>query len=242
MEGEEPIQPARCRRGIEGVEAQPGELGAGTGDATRVRASGDAQDDQIRTINKTPLIMPYKIRVYDLNDQEQRRDPKLPCLHVRIDKFDRTGTITEKTFPDWVVDAKPVERPDLSVETSFHKIEKARKRMSGLVEKLSARGHTVNRCKTVYRLYVIELEPNIKKDGEALAVYVGETSKSREKRFEEHMAGGKLASRHVSKRGVRLRPDLTPRQEYYTRKASKGAELRLADRLREKGFAVYGGH
>lgn len=186
--------------------------------------------------------MPYKIRVFELNDQEKRRDPMLPCLHVRIDKFDRTGAIAEKAFPDWVVDAKPVERPDLSVEASFHKMGNARKRMSGLVEKLSLRGHTVNRCKTVYRLYVIELEPNIEKDGEARAVYVGETAKSREDRFEEHAEGGIRASRHVAKRGVKLRPDLTPRQEYYTRKASKGAELRLADRLREKGYAVYGGH
>lgn len=242
MEGTQRLQPARRRRGAERAQGEPPELGARTGDATGVRTSGDAQDDQIKTLNKTPLVMPYKIRVYELNDQEQRRDPKLPCLHVRIDKFDRTGTITEKAFSDWVVNAKPVERPDLSVETSFHKMEKARKRMSGLVEKLSARGHTVNRCKTVYRLYVIELEPNIKKDGEARAVYVGETSKSREKRFDEHMAGGILASNHVSKCGVRLRPDLTPRQEYYTRKASKGAEERLAARLQEKGYAVYGGH
>jgi hypothetical protein len=32
--------------------------------------------------------------------------------------------------------------------------------MRSLVENLSIRGHTVNRCKTTYRLYVIVLQPN----------------------------------------------------------------------------------
>jgi len=186
--------------------------------------------------------MSYKIRVFQLSDEENRRNPSLPCLYVRIDKFGRDGAILEKVFPDWVMDKNPLEHPDLNVETIYHKLEKARKRMQSLVENFSSKGHTVNRCKTIYRLYVIELEPNIKKDGAACAVYVGETSKSRDERFEEHMAGGIRASNHVSKRGLRLRPDLTPRQEYYTREASKAAEIRLAARLQEKGYAVYGGH
>jgi hypothetical protein len=33
MEGEEPLQPTRRRGGFDGVEAKPGELGAGTGNA-----------------------------------------------------------------------------------------------------------------------------------------------------------------------------------------------------------------
>lgn len=113
--------------------------------------------------------------------------------------------------------------------------------MRSLVETLSRRGHTVNRSNTAYRLYVIELEPNPERDGESGAVYVGETVKSREDRFAEHMAGGKRSSRHVSERGIKLCPDLTPRQEYYTREASREAEARLAERLRGKGYAVYGG-
>ncbi len=89
---------------------------------------------------------------------------------------------------------------------------------------------------------MIELQPNPARDGDAIAVYVGETANTREARFEQHMAGGKLASRHVATRGIKLCPNLTPNQEYYTRAASKAAEKRLAERLRARGFAVYGGH
>ena len=45
MEGTPRLQPARRRRGAEGVETQPGELGTGTSDATGLRASGNARGD-----------------------------------------------------------------------------------------------------------------------------------------------------------------------------------------------------
>jgi hypothetical protein len=185
--------------------------------------------------------MPYQIRVFELSVLENRRNPALPCLYVMLQKIDRHGNLVEKLYPDWVACGNPMERQDLGTSTVFHKMENARKRMRSLVETLSRRGHTVNRCNTAYRLYVIELEPNPERDGESGAVYVGETAKSREDRFAEHMAGGKRSSRHVSKRGIKLCPDLTPRQEYYTREASREAEARLAERLRGKGYAVYGG-
>ena len=185
--------------------------------------------------------MPYQIRVFELSDLESRRDPALPCLYVMLQKIDRDGNPIEKPHLDWVVCAYPMERQDLGTSTVFHKMENARKRMRSLVDTLSRKGHTVNQCKTAYRLYVIELQPNPERDGEAVAVYVGETAKSREDRFVEHMAGGKRSSRHVAKRGIKLRPDLTPRQEYYAREASREAEARLAERLRGKGYAVYGG-
>ncbi|MFM2221225.1 MAG: hypothetical protein RLZZ553_973 [Verrucomicrobiota bacterium] len=37
-------------------------------------------------------------------------------------------------------------------------------------------------------------------------------------------------------------PNLTPKQEYDSREASRAAEKRLADRLRARGFKVYGGN
>ncbi len=73
-------------------------------------------------------------------------------------------------------------------------------------------------------------------------MYVGETASTLEARFQQHMAGGKLASRNVTKCGIKLCPQLTPKQEYYTHQASKAAEARLADRLRACGDAVYSGH
>ena len=186
--------------------------------------------------------MPYQIRVFALDDVENRRDANLPCLYVMLQRIDKTGTLVEKNVPDWVNYANPMERPDLALPAIFHRAVNAREKMQSLVEKLSHRGHTVNRCKTTYRLYVIELQPNPARDGDAIAVYVGETASTREARFEQHMAGGKLASRHVATRGIKLCPNLTPNQEYYTRAASQAAEKRLAERLRARGFAVYGGH
>ena len=186
--------------------------------------------------------MPDQIRVFALDDLENRRNPLLSCLYVMLQRIDRNSNPVEKNYPDWVKCANPVERPDLSSPTIFQRSENARKRMQSIVENLSRRGHTVNRCKTTYRLYVIELQPNPQRDGEARAVYVGETANTREARFQQHMDGGKLASRHVAKRGIKLCPRLTPKQEYYTRAASKAAEERLADRLRARGYAVYGGH
>lgn len=186
--------------------------------------------------------MPFQIRVFALNDVENHRDANLPCLYVMIQRIDRNGALIEKNLPDWAKCDNPVERPDLAPATVFHRAENARNKMRALVENLSSRGHTVNRCKTTYRLYVIELQPNPARDGDAKAVYVGETANTREARFQQHMAGGKLASREVAKRGIKLCPKLTPNQEYYTRAASKAAEKRLADRLSARGFKVYGGH
>ena len=74
-------------------------------------------------------------------------------------------------------------------------------------------------------------------------VYVGETKKNPVDRFAEHMAGGFLSSRVVRKHGLRLRPRLyrnwRPRD---TREESREAEAMLAERLRRKGFCVFGGH
>jgi hypothetical protein len=80
-------------------------------------------------------------------------------------------------------------------------------------------------------------------------LYVGETSKPIEERFEQHRTGArntagtvKLASAVVYKRGLYLRHDLIPGGVYFSRKASKEAEARLAERLRERGYRVEGGH
>jgi hypothetical protein len=137
-------------------------------------------------------------------------------------------------LPNWVICSNPVERPDLGLPTIFQKSANARQRMQSIIGNLSRRGHTINRCKTTYRLYVIELRPDTRRDGEAKAVYVGETASTREARFKQHMAGGKLASRYVASRGIKICPDLTPVQEYYTRAESKAAEERLANRLRAR--------
>jgi hypothetical protein len=95
----------------------------------------------------------------------------------------------------------------------------------------------------IYRIYVIELDPAAsprRKAGQT-CVYVGETADTPEERFAEHKRGYK-ASRIVRKHGVRLRPDLYRGFVCLTRAQSRDLEARVAARLREQGFLVFGGH
>jgi len=186
--------------------------------------------------------MRYRIIVLELDDVVERRDPDHPCLFVGIEKCSESAEAADNKLPEWVQAANPSERQDLAPATLFSRLDNARKRKVLLMKSLESKGYTINQSTTVYRLYVIELQPDPEKDGELPAVYVGETTKLPSARFEEHLGGGNLASRHAAKRGIRLRPDLAPSQKYYTRKASRAAEARLAERLTKRGFVVYGGH
>jgi len=72
-------------------------------------------------------------------------------------------------------------------------------------------------------------------------VYVGQTARSAQERFEQHTRGER-ASRWVKVYGVHLRPRLAfPRTEM-TRDEALVAERELGQRLRKKGFCVYGAH
>jgi predicted GIY-YIG superfamily endonuclease len=93
-----------------------------------------------------------------------------------------------------------------------------------------------------YRVYVIELDDSLRKGTDKPAVYVGYSVRSPEERFAQHLRGER-ASRHVRDHGVRLRPRL---YRAYPAAASRPEAERLerhvADRLRRRGFTVYGGH
>lgn len=103
-----------------------------------------------------------------------------------------------------------------------------------------------NRIK--YSVYVIELAPAVRDrrkcppaNGKP-AVYVGQTADTPEVRFAEHLAGYR-AARVVRDHGVRLRPRLSRNYgPYDTRDEAEAAEARLAERLRRRGFCVFGGH
>ena len=100
-----------------------------------------------------------------------------------------------------------------------------------------------------YRLYVIELDDAVCKRTTCASqfsgkphVYVGETAKSPEERFAEHLAG--VRSVRVGREfGVRLRPRLyRSRGPFPTRAAVRVAEGHLANHLRDRGYCVFGGH
>jgi hypothetical protein len=95
-----------------------------------------------------------------------------------------------------------------------------------------------------FRVYVIELSDEVgpRSNPEKPSVYVGQSALSPEKRFEAHRAGHR-ASRRVRNFGVRLRPRLYRNVgPFDTRAEAEAAERHLADRLRRRGFTVYGGH
>ncbi len=92
-----------------------------------------------------------------------------------------------------------------------------------------------------YSVYVIELDPSLR-EGEKPAVYVGQTTHTPEKRFEQHKAGYK-ASRWVRKYGVRLRPRLyRSYNPIATRDEAVATEARLGKKLRAHGYTVFGAH
>ena len=135
----------------------------------------------------------------------------------------------------------------LAPKGTFTYIE-AKQIRDDLKRQLRTKGYTVNRNTTAYRTYVINLDnPDLKDPGKGY-VYVGQTSKTPEQRLKEHLNGTRsrkghnLASRKVFKYGTDLNYDLMTQRIYVTQKQALKAERRLAERLRQQGYIVEGGH
>lgn len=101
-----------------------------------------------------------------------------------------------------------------------------------------------------YSVYVIELRPDVlekkafagrneERREDKPCLYVGQTAKTPEERFAQHLAGVR-SSRIVKEYGVRLRPRLYANVgPLATRAESERAEARLAEKLRRRGSAVW---
>jgi len=101
-----------------------------------------------------------------------------------------------------------------------------------------------------YSVYVIELRPevlgkkrvadeNADRREDKPCVYVGQTARTPEERFAQHLAA-KRSSRIVREYGVKLKPRLYRNVgPFATRAESEAAEKRLAERLRRRGYAVW---
>lgn len=104
--------------------------------------------------------------------------------------------------------------------------------------------------KKQYHVYVIELDPSVLKTRRVKdenpdyvegmqCLYVGQTARSPEERFEQHKEGYK-SNRYTKKYGVRLRPDLYERYNpIRTRERAEAMEERIANKLRMRGYAVW---
>ena len=88
-------------------------------------------------------------------------------------------------------------------------------------------------------VYVVYLR-NPKGDGKA-GYYVGMTGLSPEQRFQNHKQGVK-AARVVKRCGERLVPRLYAHLNPMPFAKAVEMEVALADSLRKRGYAVYGGH
>jgi len=103
------------------------------------------------------------------------------------------------------------------------------------------------RAAPTYSVYVIELHREAVPARFARAavkgcVYVGQSVRTPEERFAQHMRGGRLANTKVYKYGVRLRPDLYGAwNPFGTRREAEEAEEALAMELEQRGYVVYWG-
>ena len=96
----------------------------------------------------------------------------------------------------------------------------------------------------MYHVYVIELSDDAgpRVNPQKPNVYVGQSVRTPEIRFAQHREGFK-ASRVVRRFGIKLRPRLYRNYgPYRSRDEALKGEKQLADRLRDRGFTVYGGH
>jgi len=100
-----------------------------------------------------------------------------------------------------------------------------------------------------YSVYVIELRSdvlekkafavkNAERREDKPCVYVGQTARTPEERFAQHLDGIR-SSRIVREHGVRLRPRLYANVgPFESRADAERAETNLAEKLRRRGYAV----
>lgn len=192
----------------------------------------------------------YRIIVIELGDVVERRDPKKPNLYVTktvSSPEDRFAMIQYGKKKHWYTGHVKRLRSDLAPSKTYKSSEDAKTALTKLKQKLMSEGFTVNRDTTVWTVYVIELDKAAVSDPGKGYVYVGETRRTPEERFKQHLGSarnkrGPLSARAPRRHGVKLRPDLAPREKYFDQASAKRAEKEHYELLKSKGFKVEGGH
>ena len=188
----------------------------------------------------------HRVAIFELDDTEPRDRPDRENLLIRVVPLDEEPLDYLARTDEELVRRVVRVRDDLAPSTVFSRRKRAGSRRHKETVRFRNRGHSVLGHDEAYRVYVIELDPTGIDDIGLGYVYVGETTQPVEDRFEQHRLGEvswskARGSRHARGRAIRLRPDLTDVTIYRSRTASKAAERRLADRLREAGYRVEGG-
>jgi hypothetical protein len=189
--------------------------------------------------------------VVELDDVVPRRHPELPNLYVDSTQSpieERFQVLERRKGPEWIRDHIVRLREDLSVPTTELERSEAHARRRATGAHLRSQGYTVNQDTYIWCVYVIELDPAAVKDPGRGVVYVGETRRTPEERFEQHMSkargsqGQRLFSPVVARWGTRLRMDLAPGGILFDARSAKHAEAEWAEHLRLLGYVVKGGH
>lgn len=200
---------------------------------------------------QNPDISAHRIVVLELEDVVQRISARRPNLFVgvttKLAAELADGLNEGKYRPTWARNRVVSTRNDLTVDEVTDR-STAIEQCKRLTADLRKEAFTVNRNTTAYRTYVINLhDPNFANPG-CSYVYVGQTSKTPETRLDEHLSGARsskghrLAARVVERRGIDLNQELMTQRIYLTKKQAETAERRLAERLRQQGYIVEGGH
>jgi len=189
--------------------------------------------------------------VVELDDVVPRRHPGLPNLFVAATRSPierRFDFLQRGKGPTWIRGHIVALRTDLSVETTEMPPATAKTLRQETLRNLRRQGFTVNRDTYIWTVYVIELDPAAAKDPGRGVLYVGETSRTPEERFAQHMnkekttKGTRLHSPVVARHGKRLRMDLAPTELAFDKESAKQAEAAWAEHLRTLGYVVEGGH
>jgi len=193
----------------------------------------------------------YRVVVLELTNVVSRIRTDRPNIYVgvttRTPQQLADGLNNCKYKPAWARN-NVVGRLDKLAPTGTFTYTEAKQLRDDLKRQLRTKGYTVNRYTTAYRTYGINLHnPDLTDPGKGY-VYVGQTSKTPEQRLQEHLnetlsrKGHNLASRKVFRYGTQLNYDLMTQRIYLTQQQALKAERRLAERLRQQGYTVEGGH
>ena len=192
----------------------------------------------------------YGVIVIELEDVVPRRDPSLPNIYVSVTTMDleqRTELLNKGKSSAWLKNNVTSLRHDLSIAPSLTVYGEAKDLARSIINTLRSQGYTVNRNTDIWTVYVIELDSTATTNPGKGYVYVGETMKSPEARFAEHIgrvsnSKTKLFVAAVANHGKCLRMDLAPAGKFFDKEASKQAEFEWAEYLRSLGYKVKGGH
>jgi predicted GIY-YIG superfamily endonuclease len=187
------------------------------------------------------------IEVVEILDPDlPRRLADKPNVKVSI----RVSQPTTENVQSHHKDQPVLFRADLSPTKSYSDYELAKNRKTEVRERLMAQGYTVGNDLKVWSVYVIELDtshftPAQRKKHSAF-FYVGMTSKKVDARLAEHKEGartdkGPKFGRSAHKYFSRYRPDLSPKQLYFSQEQALRAESKKRLQLEARGYKVDGG-